>query len=340
MKTAEITLSKDMTLIEYVDWLLTHRNYSESTKEHYAGLINRHLRSHIIAKKPLAQVNKIDIVEFFESYLMHYVSPRTQQVYSNKTLKSYYTALNTFFNYAIRLDLIRENPMSIVQFKKKDKQLLDNYYTVLEVQELMRYFDELPTKYQLAFLLAICTGKRRGELSALQWKDVDWERCCLKISKSLCYANKKSYIKSTKNEVESTVSFPKCLLALFEIHRQEEQSKKQVLIKKEKWQGSFVPEENYVFTGKTGARMSVQTISKRFHKFLKDHHLRMITFHGLRHTSATILLENKISLLNVSKRLNHADPDTTVRYYAHFSETVDNECNQIFTDILSGIKEN
>lgn len=334
MKNTETALSEQITLIEYLDWLLTHRNYSESTKEHYAGLINRHIRSHNIAEKLLVNVNKVDIVEFYESYLMHYVSPRTQQTYSNKTLKSYYTALNTFFNYAVRLELIYENPMSIVQIKKKDKKLMDNYYTVSEVREMMRYFDELPTKYQLAFLLAVCTGKRRGELSALQWKDVDREHCCLKISKSLCYANKKSYIKSTKTDMESTVSFPKCLLALFQVHWQEELCKKQELISKENYQGNSIPEENYVFTGKTGARMSVQTISKRFHKFLKDHHLRMITFHGLRHTSATILLENKISLLNVSKRLNHADPDTTVRYYAHFSERVDEECNEIFADII------
>ena len=86
-------------------------------------------------------------------------------------------------------------------------------------------------------------------------------------------------------------------------------------------------ENGYIFTEATGLVMNPQTPTKQFSKFLKRHGIRKLKFHGLRHTSATLLLASGCDIKTVSQRLGHADIDTT-GIYVHALE----KCDQVAAD--------
>lgn len=86
---------------------------------------------------------------------------------------------------------------------------------------------------------------------------------------------------------------------------------------------------NYVFTEENGLVMNPQTPTKQFDHFLKRHNIRHLKFHGLRHTSATLLLANGCDIKTVSMRLGHSDIETTNRY-VHALESSDKKAAQTF----------
>ena len=77
------------------------------------------------------------------------------------------------------------------------------------------------------------------------------------------------------------------------------------------------------------------TLQSWFKRFIKRHELKKITFHGLRHTSATFLLSKGIPLKNVSERLRHSRASTTANIYAHAIPRIDRDASNVFSNILS-----
>ena len=91
---------------------------------------------------------------------------------------------------------------------------------------------------------------------------------------------------------------------------------------------------DYVFTEEDGYVMNPQTPTKQFSKFLNRHNIRHLKFHGLRHTSATLLLANGCDIKTVSTRLGHSDIETT-GIYVHALERVDRTASQTFDKLIS-----
>ena len=79
----------------------------------------------------------------------------------------------------------------------------------------------------------------------------------------------------------------------------------------EAWKGA-----NWIVHSRHGARVNKDTPSKWFRAFADAHGYQGVTFHGLRHIHATILLQHRIDLQSVSSRMGHADPSVTLRAYA------------------------
>ena len=86
---------------------------------------------------------------------------------------------------------------------------------------------------------------------------------------------------------------------------------------------------DYVFTEEDGMVMNPQTPTRQFSNFLKRHNIRHLKFHGLRHTSATMLLANGCDIKTVSSRLGHADIETT-GIYVHALQSTDRKAAQTF----------
>lgn len=81
--------------------------------------------------------------------------------------------------------------------------------------------------------------------------------------------------------------------------------------------------------------MFVETPSRWFKAFLKRNNLKHITFHGLRHTNTTILINKGINIVSISSSLGHSKTSTTTDFYAHHLESVEREMANTFEDILT-----
>ncbi len=96
---------------------------------------------------------------------------------------------------------------------------------------------------------------------------------------------------------------------------------------------------DWVFTTWDGHRMHPDTITKWFPKFLKKNKLPHIPPHGLRHTSATLLIVEGVDLIEVSGRLGHADKSTTSNIYAHFLKKADQAVAEKLDNLMTRRKK-
>ena len=102
--------------------------------------------------------------------------------------------------------------------------------------------------------------------------------------------------------------------------------------------GSQWHQLDYLFTEADGLVMNPMTPTKQFDHFLKRHNIRHLKFHGLRHTSATMLLANGCDIKTVSVRLGHSDIDTT-NIYVHALQTCDRSAADTFDRLYKEERE-
>ena len=119
---------------------------------------------------------------------------------SSKTVVHHLSFISDVFNYAIRMDMLTDNPCRRV-IPPKAKTAERAYYTLEEVEKLFELLRGEPLKYQGFFNLAIYSGFRRGELLGLEWKDINWEDNVISVRRTSNYtAAKGIYTDTTKTK--------------------------------------------------------------------------------------------------------------------------------------------
>ncbi len=229
------------------------------------------------------------------------------------------------------LDYI-EKPYTI---KTKGHKRIDdtgNEYTVGDYESTR----EIPEQLRVLFILAIYAGLRKGELLALEWSDIDFNTDTISVSKAVSVVAGQQITKSpkTKNSYR-TVSIPPFLTQRLRALRADRI--KYRLSLGDYWQGA-----EWVFIQDNGKQMSYSTPYSAFQDTINRYNagkpaadqLPPIPFHGLRHTSATLLIASKQDVRTVSSRLGHAQASTTMNIYAHALQETDRKAATALEDML------
>ncbi|WP_440322675.1 tyrosine-type recombinase/integrase, partial [Laedolimicola sp.] len=107
--------------------------------------------------------------------------------------------------------------------------------------------------------------------------------------------------------------------------------------------GTYWKGDNYIFTQSDGSQMYPSTPYATFQKIIKRYNdslppdappLPRIPLHGLRHTSATLLISQNVDVRTVSGRLGHAQTSTTMNIYSHQLQSVDRKAASVLDDLL------
>jgi integrase len=175
--------------------------------------------------------------------------------------------------------------------------------------------------------LAIVTGARRGELCALQWRDVDIERSELTIPATITLGADGYVRKSPKNNRTRRIALPAAMVDHLAIYRESR------ALLAEKF-GIDLTGESYLFTyDPTGCEFGHPgTMTDKFRTAKRRAGVNALRMHDLRHQAATTLLNRGISPRVVSERLGHSRTSTTLDIYAQFIPAADREA----ADILAG----
>lgn len=323
------------TFEAYSIWWLEYKKIEDKTRAGYQYLLNSRILPYI-GDKILNKLTTGVMIELMQA-IETTPSEKTKKLLSPKTVKHYHTLLVIMFNDAVSLKILPESPMNNVPVENPSTRVRrDNYYDFDDVKKLLEVLPTAPIRYQLATLLTLSTGLRLGELSAFQWKHIDLENCVVTVEQTNSYSLKESKIKDTaKNESSiREVAFPASLVPLFVEHRENELAKKELMGGDWHYGKDNPFKEDFVFTQANGKVIFVETISDWFRKFRRRQGLKEITFHGLRHTNATILVAGGINIRSISSRLGHAQTSTTVNLYTHALSSVDKESANIFDNII------
>lgn len=331
------------TLEEYSNWWLDYKVEHEGLEATTKYFYQKMLKNRIIPFAGGQILEKLTNADMLELMKMIKESPAKNKEgkLSAKSIKHHHTLLSVMFNDAVNHKILAENPMNNITVKApKVKVKKENVYNFDDIKILLEKIEEYASiKHQLAVLLTMSLGNRGGELTAIRWKNVDMQNMRIEIDESNAYTPEVgSYIKDTKNESsERTVAFPPILVNLFLQHEQNELVKREHL--DTEWQGSLTHEEDFIFTQANGKAMFVGSIPKWFMKFVRRHELKHITFHGLRHTNATILMAKNINVVSISHGLGHARTSTTTDLYSHHLQSVEEVMANVFEELITENKQ-
>ena len=232
---------------------------------------------------------------------------------SNKYINCLLGFILAVFNYGIDNDWISKNPVKKIEKlprEKKDPRFLDEE----EMELFIKAIQDFPIRKRIALLFALFTGVRISELTAVEWQDFDFTKRTILINKQY-YKGKLSSPKTYK----STRILNMCerlRSALLEL-----KSESKVLSK-------------IVFCSSTGGYMSQDKFVKIwFKKAMRRIGKPDFNFHGLRHTYATYLIQNGVSIHYVSESLGHSSPQTTLNIYDHILPKVNNMAMDLFDNL-------
>ena len=162
-------------------------------------------------------------------------------------------------------------------------------------------------------LLASVCGLRLGELAALTWDDIDFEKSEIRVEKSLSRVGERGRqwaLGKTKGKEARSVPFTPRIGEALKRHRK-------IVLQQRLENGLKWEDHNLVFPGRGGKHRSPEGIDARFRMILNRLGLPAVRFHDLRHTAATMLIATGEDPVEVARILGHKDPSLTFKVYAH-----------------------
>lgn len=244
------------------------------------------------------------------------------------SVRRYLTVVQSIFKFAVKQNIIDSSPAKaeLLEVSRVVTPKIE-IFTKQEAAEMLKYLELEDLQFQVFIQLAIMTGARRGELTALKFSDFDYENNKVTIERAAVkLKGKPTQIKAPKDYEVRTVAVNPYCIELVKLLRAEKDRQAERL-------GSQWHENDWLFTQSNGEIMNPQTPTKQFSKFLDRNGLRHRKLHSLRHTSATLLLYGGVNIRQVQERLGHGDITTTNKYLHYISEA-DEQAANVLQDML------
>ena len=302
------------------NWLTRQEPFFKATT--YAGYKkNLDIVYPLIGGIPLAKLLPMTLEEMCEELRKR--PGRGGKCIKETTVQKYLETVSSVLEAAKKNDIIPFNPTHRVRKKhfEKEVQHIPQKY---EMSKLMRAIQNEPILYRAYYTLAITTGLRRGELCALQWRDITGA-CELTVRRSRSCASGQIVESDTKSHRERIVTIPLGIWELLMALRQQ-----QVL-------HSGVPDrEQPIFTDPDGHVPHPDTFTRHLRKLYKkcglpeEYHL-----HTLRHFYATYLLQEGTSKQVAASLLGHADTAFLERTYCHPQDVAKQQAANLMQDLLN-----
>lgn len=288
-------------------------------------------------------IKKIHIQNFFDELKKEGVRmDGKKEKLSPSHINNHHTLLGSIFSFATDRGYLKDSPMNGVKKLRVEKKKM-NIYQKSDIAALMTALNDVPDMWKALVTLAIVTGARAGELVGLEWKHINFEKDTILIEQSLTLKKGEGVkVKSTKTERSRMVSIPAVAsLMLKDLKHEKNKTKLQAAeMWVREWEGI---DRDFVFTAPNafGRPLRPDSVTQWWERFLAKHaNLKFINFHGLRHTSVSILIDENTPMKAISERVGHAKIGTSMDIYGHLLEEADKRAaasmDKVFGDL--GIK--
>lgn len=324
----------DMLFGDYMSyWLESHKhNVSLSTYASYESQISTRIKPYFNEHHiRLGELTSEDIQEFYNR-CMDGTLGHDIEIISSNTVIHYHANIRLALEYARKKRWVSVNEADLVTRPKK-KQYIGSFYNEDELEKMFEIFKG--TKLEFAVMMASYYGLRRSEIVGLQWKNIDFERKVITIAHTVTeFTLKGKRVESANDKTKSKKSYrslpliPKMEELL--IRMQNEQNRNRKLCR-----SSYINKyKAYIYVNEIGERIRPNYITTNFQSKLVKNGMRKIRFHDLRHSCATLLLSQDVSLKDIQEWLGHEDVTTTEKIYAHYNYKKKEKTAGIIAEIL------
>lgn len=320
---------RDVLFTQFMkDWLAMMRGSVEiSTYSTYARIINNEIVPYFDKNFPGLKLNAImpKHIQDYYSYLMN------ERNLTANTAIHFHANIRKALQYAFQTNLISSNPADRIQ-RPKIMPYSGSFYTEKEANQLLEAVKG--DLIEFGVMMALYYGLRRSEIVGLKWSAIDFEQKKITINHVVLSTSVDGQwqliAKDRAKNKSSRRSLP--LIPLVEeylLQMKAKQEKNRALC------GTCYCQEylEYVYLNDIGELVKPDFLTLHLSLVLKKNNLRRIRFHDLRHSCASLLLANGISMKQIQEWLGHSNYSTTANIYAH----LDSESKQVSANMIASI---
>ena len=298
-------------------------NLRPRTAESYEQLA----RNHII---PI--LGKIKLQKLLPNHLSKFYTDRLRNGrmdgnggLSPRTVRYLHSIIREALNHAVKLQIVNRNVAEAVN-PPKNKTSQFHAWTH---EEARKFLDSVKDERLYAlYVLALTTGMRRGELLGLCWKDIAFDKRILQVRRALVRANHELILQEPKTaKGRRSIPISEMACAALKARLKEQELEKKL---------TDYQEQGFVFTNESGGPLDPHALTKQFKRYSKKAGLPEIRFHDLRHTHASLLLEQGIHPKAVSERLGHSQISITLDTYTHVIPSLQEQATDQFDKLIFG----
>ena len=233
---------------------------------------------------------------------------------SAKTVRNINQVISSAMDFAVAQKIISENPCKAVALPKVELKEMQT----IPAEQLQAFLQEAKATgvYEM-YYIELATGLRRGELLGLKWTDIDWKNGIIKVRRQV--ARMDSQIVEAPLKTKNSYRAVTISQQAIEVLKQQ----------KEK------TNDQYVFPSPNGGPISPDSVNNMLKRVLARAGIPKVRFHDLRHTFATIALQNGVDIKTVSGILGHFSAGFTLDTYAHVTTAAQKEAADTMGKVLS-----
>lgn len=289
-----------------------------SSHQTYRGYIDNHIKPNI-GNIPLEKLTTMELQKLYRKLL---TSGRVERIeaekqpkgLSAKTVRNINQVISSAMDLAVAQKIILENPTNACSLPRVEHKEMQT----ISAEQLQAVLEEAKRSgvYEM-YYIELSTGLRRGELLGLKWQDIDMKQGVIRVRRQISRIDGKIVEAplKTKNSYRTVTISPQAVEVL---KSQKEKT-----------------DDEYVFPSPNGGPISPDSVNNMLHRVLDRAGIPRVRFHDMRHTFATLALQNGVDIKTVSGMLGHFSAGFTLDTYAHVTTAAEKEAAQTIGKVLN-----
>ena len=288
------------------------KKYVESIKDRLSPQVYYNYSDHYMKVfEEYFDKKKLRLIDIDSDEIMNFYAFLRARGLKEVSIKHYSNVVRPAITMAYKRRIIPDNPYDFVPPLHREKPII-NFYNKEESEQLLEAIKGHPL--ELAIKIALYYGLRKSELIGLRWSSIDFNHNMLTINHKIIKYAKEIY---ASNKLKTSSSY-RTLPLIPSIKHDLLCHKAEIKRNREYYGMSYITAyEDYVFVNQYGKLINPDYLQKQFKKLIKEKGLKPIRFHDLRHSCASMMLAEGVSIKQIQEWLGHSNFNTTADIYSH-----------------------